>query len=386
MKTLQSLGRSLLFIVSGFLLLTVFPLGVWLLFNFKATAGLLFALLGIGAPLLGLNLTRYLGRRENIYLRLSQLFGAAVTFLVIVILVGAPDGRPTPESPIRHMYSATGRFYRLSPLNLIPETEQMNVGINLVGPADPFIDRAKADRLSDLTLGIYAEMEQDPDFAALGSVMGYPLRDAFGLPYDNGHYFLYVPDSLATNEPTPAIVFLHGAGGPFKAYQWVWRQFAEKYGYVIISPTFGFGNWWEAGGTEAVIRALEHASTEVAIDSDRVWLAGLSNGGYGTIYTGLEHGDRFQGLILLSPGLPSPDLYQEDAPFYEVWRERPILLLTGEADLRMPMPYIEQHIGFFEAGGVDLEARIYPAEDHFLFFSQPDLLFEAIHLWIEAEG
>lgn len=308
--------------------------------------------------------------------------------LVATLLWMTPTGRPAHNAPIRHIYSNGGRFVRFSPFNIIPETELMNVGINLIGPLDPYISDQKAERLADLTLTIYDELDQDTDFQRAGSVMGLPLREPLQLPFDNGHTYLYIPKKASADHPVPAIVFVHGAGGPFKAYQWIWREFAEENGFLIISPSYGFGVWTEKEGSDAIIRAIDDAAAYldreigIQLNQDFIWLAGLSNGGNGTLYTAMQHPERFQGLILISPSMPSEIMQTPDQPFNQAWRNRPVLLIHGEQDLRMPMGYLNQHIGFMQAGGIDLKVILYPEEDHFLFFAQRKELMQLISKWI----
>ncbi|MEM9774604.1 MAG: hypothetical protein AAF902_08500, partial [Chloroflexota bacterium] len=216
MQIVNRILRSAVFVISGFLMITAFPLAVWLLFNSYTTQGFLLAILGIMGPTWGLWLT--FGRNRPKYTQTATVWGVGIGLLGTVLLFMAPSGRSNSEDPLRHMYSNDGRFIRLSPFNIIPEIEQMNVGTNLIGPADPLIDQAKADRLADLTLNIYSEMQEDPAFHKVGSVMGLPIRQPLQVPFDNGHYYLYVPESADKSEPMPVLVFLHGAGGPFKAY------------------------------------------------------------------------------------------------------------------------------------------------------------------------
>ena len=367
MQKLAKIFRPLIFVVSGFLLITAFPLATWLLFNFLTVQGFILSLLGLIGPLWGLWL--YFAPSHQHFVRVNRLLGGLVGIGLITLLILAPTGTQAEERVLHHMYSNDGRFVRFSPFNIIPEIEQMNVGTNLIGPADPYIDRPKADRLADLTLTIYQELRQEPDFA-IGSVMGLPIRQPFQLPFDNGHYYLYIPENADTSQPLPVLVFLHGAGGPFKAYQWVWRDFAEENGFVIVSPTYGLGSWTADAGTTAVTRAIDHAAeySGVALDPDRVWLAGLSNGGYGAIYTATQHPEMFQGVILISPGMPSEIMFEPDGPFSTAWRNRPVLLIHGEQDLRMPMNYLNQHIGFMASGNIDLEDQAVSGRRSLSFF------------------
>ena len=386
MQIVNRLFRTGLFVISGFLLITAFPLALWLLFNFWTVQGALLALLGIFGPMWGMWL--YFGSAHDKFKQINRAAGAFITVALLTLFILTPNGRSAPEDPLRHMYSNDGRFVRLSPFNIIPEIEQMNVGTNLIGPADPLINRTKADRLADLTLTIYGEMEADAQFKQLGSVMGLPIRQPLQVPFDNGHYYLYVPESADTSQPMPVMVFLHGAGGPFKAYQWIWQDFAEANDFVIVSPTYGLGTWTADEGTAAVVRAIDHAAEHsgLNLNLEQMWIAGLSNGGYGTIYTATQHPNLFQGVVLISPGMPSEIMFEPDGPFNIAWRDRPVLLIHGEQDLRMPMDYLNQHIGFMEEGGIDLQTKLYPAEDHFLFFAQRDDMLNTITAWIEEQN
>lgn len=394
MRLKTTIFRFLLYLVTGFLMISAFPLALWLLFHFETLQGLLLALLGIIGPLWGfwLYYFRHKFRHKANFGRINICWSGSIGFVILLLLFLTPSGKGTTNSTMHHLYSNGGRFVRFSPFNIIPEIEQMNVGVNLFGPLDPFIDTQKADRLANLTLEIYRELEEDADFEQIGSVMGLTMREVFQIPFDNGHTYLYVPQNASADHPVPAIIFLHGAGGPLKAYQWIWRDFAEASGFVIISPSYGFGLWPEQEGGEAIIRSIDYVAdyleqeVGLQLNQEFIWLAGLSNGGKGAIYTATQHPDRFQGLILISPSMPSQIMSNSNGPFNLAWRNRPVLLIHGEQDLRMPMGYLNQHIGFMNAGGIDLETVLYPEEDHFLFFAQRKELMQTIADWIAEKS
>ena len=390
MRFLSTIFHSFLFIFSGFLLLTAFPLALWLLFHFETLQGFILAILGLISPIWGFWLV--FGKNRKLLGQVNGRWGCLISLLVLLLFWLAPSGKSAADSPIRHIYSNGGRFIRFSPFNIIPEIELMNVGTNLIGPLDPYIDRHKSKRLADLTLTIYREMRQNDNFRQVGSSMGLPLREPLQIPFDNGHTYLYIPKKASADHPVPVIVFLHGAGGPFKAYQWIWGEFAEEHGFIIVSPSYGMGVWPEKDGPEAVMRTLDYTADHVQktdgleLNLDHVWLVGLSNGGYGAVHTAARYPDHFQGLILISPALPSPIMIEPDGRFNSAWRNRPVLLIHGEQDLRIPLDYINQHINFIKAGQVDIQTDIYPKEDHFLFFAQRKELMQTIRLWIKAQS
>jgi pimeloyl-ACP methyl ester carboxylesterase len=222
-------------------------------------------------------------------------------------------------------------------------------------------------------------MERELNFRVLGSSMGWAYADLLGLPYNVGHYYLYVPENRPPGH-LPAIVFLHGSYGNFKAYTWVWSKLAEELGFVILAPSFGIGNWRSPGGVESVSRAIQDAGSLIELDDRRIYLAGLSNGGLGISRLAAADRERYRGLIFISPVLATEIV---DGPgFQEAWAGRPVLILTGEADERIPLSYVQERVERLQEGGVAVQFIPYPGEDHFLFFSQRELILEDIAKWL----
>src|SRR6185436_19940585 len=201
----------------------------------------------------------------------------------------------TPDSPASHHFTKSASFARFSIANLVPEVEQVNLAYFVASLIDPIFTRKQAKRLTALTDRIYAEMEQDQHFHALGSAMGGCYADLMGSKSTEGHYYLYVPKKKSSG-PMPVILFLHGSAGNFKSYLWLWSKLAERDGVVIISPSGGFGNWRPESVADAVM-ALQDAANFASLDTNRVYLAGLSNGGLGVCRLAASHPTTFCGLI-----------------------------------------------------------------------------------------
>jgi poly(3-hydroxybutyrate) depolymerase len=196
-----------------------------------------------------------------------------------------------------------------------------------------------------------------------------------------GHYYLYIPTNQPAG-PLPAIVFLHGSLGNFKTYSWVWSKLAEREGLVIIAPSYGFGNWCYADSVAVISRALEDAATQVALDPHRLYLAGLSNGGLGVSHLAAAQPEQYRGLIFLSPVM---DTAMVNSPvFHQAWQGRPVLVITGAADERIPLSYVQQRVAILREGGVAVTDQVYPGEDRFLFFSQPEAVLNDISDWLAA--
>ncbi len=61
-----------------------------------------------------------------------------------------------------------------------------------------------------------------------------------------------------------------------------------------------------------------------------------------------------------------------------------VLVITGAADERIPLSYIQQRAATFNAGGIAITEQVYPGETHFLFFSQPEAVLSDISAWLAA--
>src|SRR5262249_57680434 len=77
------------------------------------------------------------------------------------------------------------------------------------------------------------------------------------------------------------LVFLHPYRGNYLVFLHALRPLADEHRLVLVCPSFGYGNWEDAGGVEAVERARRFACEAFPIDRSRVFLGGLSQGGAG---------------------------------------------------------------------------------------------------------
>jgi predicted esterase len=375
------LAWLVLALIYGAYVLLLAPLSIWLLFNAQTWTGRGLAVMGLILATLPATLVAWLrakARRATLK-RFNAVLGVILIGIASIILLTTPSGSPPPDSPIQQRFTQPIQFNRWALSNIVPEAEQVNLGFQVMPYLDSIFTSDQARRVAVPTFQIYRDLESDPNFHELGSAMGWVYAELTGDPFDVGHYYLYIPRQHG-NGPLPAIVFLHGSVGNFKGYVWLWSKIAEKLGMVIISPSYGFGNWDRAGSLTTIERALDDAATQVAIDPARVYLAGLSNGGLGVSRAAFADPDRYRGLIFISPVI---DINIVDGKtFLDQWRDRPVLVIAGEADERIPYDYVTKRITLLKAAGVDVTQSAYPGEDHFLFFSQADNVLNDISQWL----
>jgi poly(3-hydroxybutyrate) depolymerase len=299
----------------------------------------------------------------------------AAMFTVLLILLRVL----VPQGPAATNASAWATRYPLLPYqpwalsNLLPEIDQLKLGTYVVAFVDPIINQESAGRLRKSLLAVYRPMEQDPAFRELGSAMSYAYADE-----DSGHLYTYIPRSAPRIRP-PAVVFLHGSAGNFKGYLQVWKPIADSAGFVLVAPSFGFGNWHMPGGMEAIERARKHALDQLGADPKRVYLAGLSNGGRGVtraIQSLVPGQTPWAGVILISAVMEKGVIRGASA-----FRGLPVLVVFGKRDDRIPWSYVEGGLEALRGEGADL-TLLTNEEDHFMFFSRVDEVQGWIHGWI----
>lgn len=384
---MKTLLRSLLSIaacvytIAG---LPAFALAILLLIQGETLQGRLFGLASI--LLFPVPMLLWLGT----FPRLSRaLRTGSIGLLIPALLLFAtcycmtPDGKSSPEASAASVFAGVVSYNRASLANLVPEIDQLKLGTYIFPWLDPHIDAARAIRIRRLFMKVYRDMQQSEDFNRLGSVMNYVYRDMFLDRRPTSHFYQYIPKSKENSGKLPVILFLHGSLGNFKGYQWVWKKFADAHGYAIVAPSFGQGNWYLPGGLDAIEQARHYCLNHPRLNGNRIYLAGLSNGGTGLTRAIAANGRAYAGFIFISPVIE--DDIVVTPPFLAGCNDRRILVIHGNDDERIPASYVKQSLEFMKKQGVDITPVFYPAEDHFLLFSQPDQVLSNIAAWLEKK-
>lgn len=116
-------------------------------------------------------------------------------------------------------------------------------------------------------------------------------------------YVAYIPDQLSVH---PALIIqLHGAGERGNGY----AELDEVliYGFptivddnnltdcILVTPQCPPDSFWVAK-IESIRRFVDILSEEYSIDKDRIYLCGMSMGGFGTWYTAMAYPDLFAAI------------------------------------------------------------------------------------------
>jgi predicted peptidase len=124
-------------------------------------------------------------------------------------------------------------------------------------------------------------------------------------------YQIYMPGKLAGKEKLPVILFLHGIGqrgtGGFVkgAAAILIKQYLERLPAIVVLPQCEKGSYWSAPEMEAMVMAtLEAAVAEFSADRERLYMIGVSMGGYGAWHMATEHAGTFAAFVSICGGSP----------------------------------------------------------------------------------
>lgn len=112
-------------------------------------------------------------------------------------------------------------------------------------------------------------------------------------------YLVILPEGFKADKQYPLLVFLHGAGergdnlelvkknGPFNKIKELNLPF------IIVAPQCALNKWWD---TDVLDILLDELLVKYPVDPERVYLTGLSMGGFGTWFWATAHPGRFAAI------------------------------------------------------------------------------------------
>jgi predicted peptidase len=165
-------------------------------------------------------------------------------------------------------------------------------------------------------------------------------------------YQVYVPADWSKSRTWPVVLFLHGAGergqdGLVQTEVGIGtaiRRHPDRFPCIVVMPQCRTGAWWtEPAMEQQALKALDQAIKEFKGDNRRVYLTGLSMGGFGTWSIASKYPARFAALAPICGGVRPPARLRtaelpEDpyTPVAEKVASIPIWIFHGGADKTVP--------------------------------------------------
>lgn len=169
----------------------------------------------------------------------------------------------------------------------------------------------------------------------------------------HGGFSLYVPESYTPQKAWPTIVALHGGSGNGRDFLWTWVREARSRNYLLVAPT-AVGDTWGEEDDRGLLEILTWMSRNWRIDSDRILLTGLSDGGTFTLLYGLGHPTVYRALAPLCGVLHPANQVLGNL---ERARNKPIYLVHGALDFLFPIETARYAREVLQQAGAELVYR-----------------------------
>ena len=160
------------------------------------------------------------------------------------------------------------------------------------------------------------------------------------------NYLLYLPKEYAQQDAWPLLLFLHGAGergddlervkvhGPPKLI-----AAGKEFPIIVVSPQCPSSQWWQPHELAALIDEIVE---KYKVDQDRIYVTGLSMGGYGTWSLAGFSANRFAAIVPICGG--------GDPRSVRRFSHLPVWAFHGAKDSVVPLSASEQMVEAPEEG------------------------------------
>jgi predicted peptidase len=176
------------------------------------------------------------------------------------------------------------------------------------------------------------------------------------------NYLLYLPPDYTAQTEWPLIIFLHGYGERGSDLNAVEKHGLPKriaagddFPFIIASPQCPDTTFWPEQTLE-LNALLDHLIATYPVDTRRVYLTGLSMGGYGTWYFASRYPERFAAIAPICGGggwwMP------------QRLKQIPIWVFHGDADDIVPLSASGDMVEAIRELGGDVRYTVYPGAGH----------------------
>lgn len=201
-------------------------------------------------------------------------------------------------------------------------------------------------------------------FAQAGSADPQKAQTMTGSITKELNYLLYLPESYTAeaDKAWPLLVFLHGAGERGTDLELVKthgppRLVSEgkQFPFIVASPQCPEGQWWD---TDAVLLLVEDLEKQYRVDPSRIYLTGLSMGGFGTWNTACRYPNKFAAIAPVCGG-------GMDAVAKRHITHLPVWCFHGGKDTAVPIEQSQRMVDALrKAGNPEVKFTIYPELPH----------------------
>lgn len=185
------------------------------------------------------------------------------------------------------------------------------------------------------------------------------------------NYLLFLPKGYdaQAQKRWPMILFLHGAG---ERGTDIWKVATHgppknvathpDFPFIVVSPQCPDRQVWSS---EVLLGLLDDCTAKYAVDKSRIYLTGLSMGGYGTWDLGLAHPERFAAIVPICGGGQMIAVLLGSQDRGAALRSLGVWAFHGGKDPVVPLEESQRMVDALKrAGAQDVKLTIYPDAGH----------------------
>lgn len=191
-------------------------------------------------------------------------------------------------------------------------------------------------------------------------------------------YLVWLPDGYGEDRDQryPMIVFLHGSGDTDYDSEYVVSfglpavlelgEQPDNFDFVVISPQAAPGTaWWTDYQVDIIDELVAEMLDTYLVDPDRVYLTGLSMGGYGSWYEATAYPDRYAAMVSTS-GSAYSSVVLPPEEFTCRLVDVPVWGIHGEQDVIAEYDLVEGSVREYEdMCDTTIKWTAYPDAGHF---------------------
>lgn len=198
--------------------------------------------------------------------------------------------------------------------------------------------------------------------------------------------FVLVPPAYDPARRYPLIVLLHGgvngeSNAAARDLAGYWTPFmteTQRKGVFFLAPTADCENttinarWWREGGMKNIEAMIAAVKARYAIDDERVFLSGGSDGGSGTWACAMRRNDLFAGFFPMvgHPLVPATDA---TAAFFENLKGVNVFNISGGKDNVYPGAEVSRIVGQINAVGPRVLHKNYEQAGHDMSYAEAEI-------------
>ena len=180
------------------------------------------------------------------------------------------------------------------------------------------------------------------------------------------NYTLYVPDDYQeTDSELPLVLYLHGVGERGTDLKKLelngipelisrGRQFP----FITLAPQCPSFGWWSRSEyVEALASLTKEIIRSNRIDKNRIYVTGLSMGGYGTLALAKKHPELFSAIVPICGGM-------DDHKDIKRLENMPIWLFHGDKDNTHPVEHSIAIYDLLKSNNKKIKLTIYEGVGH----------------------